>query len=76
MDRIVSNVNDDIIVSLPVSSAVAVANGGPVLPITWKGMLDSIRQCQPADLWLMISPELYATFWNLSLYDISFPKER
>ena len=30
----------------------------------------------PATSWELISPQLYYTFWSLSLYDIFVPKER
>ena len=35
-----------------------------------------LRDVLPAETWEVLSPQLYATFWSLSLYDIYLPRER
>lgn len=42
--------------------------------ITWSGVLKDINKSHPISA--AVSVEMYATFWNLTLYDIHFPKER
>lgn len=37
-------------------------------------MKDIVYQYLPSDIWNAISPELYLTFWSLSLYDVFLPK--
>jgi THO complex subunit 2 len=37
-------------------------------------MKEVVCQSLPADIWCAISPELYLTFWSLSLYDVFLPK--
>lgn len=37
-------------------------------------MKDVVCQYLPEDIWCAISPELYLTFWSLSLYDVFLPK--
>lgn len=34
------------------------------------------RALLPAEVWKAISPELYTTFWSLSMYDLQVPKEQ
>ena len=40
-----------------------------------KGIVGAVKEILPADTWTLISPELYATFWSLSLYDIAPPEK-
>ncbi|XP_020177140.1 THO complex subunit 2 isoform X1 [Aegilops tauschii subsp. strangulata] len=44
--------------------------------IMWSDLLNTIRTILPAKAWNGLSPELYATFWGLTLYDLNFPKDR
>jgi THO complex subunit 2 len=37
-------------------------------------MKEIVYQYLPSDIWNAISPELYLTFWSLSLYDVFLPK--
>lgn len=37
-------------------------------------MKNVVCQYLPADVWCAISPELYLTFWSLSVYDVFLPK--
>ncbi|KQK15799.1 hypothetical protein BRADI_1g24950v3 [Brachypodium distachyon] len=44
--------------------------------IMWSDLLNTIRTILPTKAWIALSPELYATFWGLTLYDLHFPKDR
>ncbi|CAM0909455.1 unnamed protein product [Alopecurus aequalis] len=44
--------------------------------IMWSDLLNTIRTILPTKAWNSLSPELYATFWGLTLYDLHFPKDR
>ncbi|KAM3353633.1 hypothetical protein ACQJBY_024659 [Aegilops geniculata] len=44
--------------------------------IMWSDLLNTIRTILPTKAWNGLSPELYATFWGLTLYDLHFPKDR
>ena len=35
-----------------------------------------LRSVLPEGCWDLLSPQLYGTFWRLSLYDILVPRER
>ena len=37
------------------------------------GVVGAVKEIMPASMWSLLSPELYATFWGLSLYDIEPP---
>jgi THO complex subunit 2 len=39
-------------------------------------MKDVVCQHLPAEVWTALSPELYLTFWSLSLYDVFVPKSK
>lgn len=39
-------------------------------------MKDVVCQYLPAEVWSALSPELYLTFWSLSLYDVFVPKSK
>ncbi|KAF0916503.1 hypothetical protein E2562_007582 [Oryza meyeriana var. granulata] len=45
-------------------------------PIMWSDLLSTIRKTLPTKAWNGLSPDLYATFWGLTLYDLHFPKDR
>lgn len=38
--------------------------------------MSCMRDVFPESMWESISPQLYATFWSLSLYDIEVPVDR
>ncbi|XP_010531606.1 PREDICTED: THO complex subunit 2-like [Tarenaya hassleriana] len=44
--------------------------------IMWSGLLDTVRTMLPSKAWNSLSPDLYATFWGLTLYDIYVPRNR
>jgi len=41
-----------------------------------KEFLTQVKSLLPESVWESLSPELYVTFWSLSLYDIYVPKAR
>ncbi|RWR76239.1 THO complex subunit 2 isoform X1 [Cinnamomum micranthum f. kanehirae] len=50
--------------------------GSPQMPITWSDLLDTVRSVLPSKAWNSLSPDLYATFWGLTLYDLYVPTNR
>jgi THO complex subunit 2 len=40
-----------------------------------EGIVTAVEELLPVSTWECISPQLYATFWSLSLYDIDVPKQ-
>ncbi|CAH2033971.1 unnamed protein product [Thlaspi arvense] len=48
----------------------------PVKAIMWSDVLDTVRTMLPSKSWNSLSPDLYATFWGLSLYDLHVPRNR
>ncbi|CAO2181939.1 unnamed protein product [Urochloa humidicola] len=44
--------------------------------IMWTDLINTVRSILPAKAWNSLSPDLYATFWGLTLYDLHFPKDR
>ncbi|OVA14452.1 THO complex [Macleaya cordata] len=60
-----------------VSSAKLVLDlGYPRKPIMWTDLLDTVQTMLPTKAWNSLSPDLYATFWGLTLYDLYVPKSR
>ncbi|CAO2828526.1 unnamed protein product [Amaranthus hypochondriacus] len=50
---------------------------GPAFsPVRWSDLLGTIRTMLPPKAWNSLSPDLYATFWGLSLYDLYVPRSR
>ncbi|KAG0493290.1 hypothetical protein HPP92_004284 [Vanilla planifolia] len=45
-------------------------------PITWSDLLETVRSMLPIKSWNSLSPDLYATFWGLTLYDLYVPRNR
>ncbi|XP_024993820.1 THO complex subunit 2 isoform X1 [Cynara cardunculus var. scolymus] len=45
-------------------------------PIMWSDLLDTVRTVLPSKAWNSLSPDLYATFWGLTLYDLYVPRNR
>ncbi|XP_057478199.1 THO complex subunit 2 isoform X1 [Actinidia eriantha] len=59
------------------SSAKLVLDLGPSWkPITWSNLLDTVSTMLPSKAWNSLSPDLYATFWGLTLYDLYVPRSR
>ncbi|XP_021727131.1 THO complex subunit 2-like [Chenopodium quinoa] len=50
--------------------------GPPCNPVRWSFLLDTVRTMLPAKAWNSLSPDLYATFWGLTLYDLYVPRSR
>ncbi|KAL4575579.1 hypothetical protein LXL04_022427 [Taraxacum kok-saghyz] len=50
--------------------------GPPRKPIMWSDLLDTVRTVLPGKAWNSLSPDLYATFWGLTLYDLYVPRNR
>lgn len=50
--------------------------GPPRKPIMWSDLLDTVRTVLPSKAWNSLSPDLYATFWGLTLYDLYVPRNR
>ncbi|PKU66197.1 hypothetical protein MA16_Dca009571 [Dendrobium catenatum] len=44
--------------------------------ITWVDLLEGVRSMLPVKAWNSLSPDLYATFWGLTLYDLYVPRNR
>ncbi|KAK9115903.1 hypothetical protein Sjap_014850 [Stephania japonica] len=44
--------------------------------IMWSDLLDTVRTMLPPKAWNSLSPDLYATFWGLTLYDLYVPRNR
>eukprot|EP01018_Ginkgo_biloba_P036677 Gb_33812 [translate_table: standard] len=45
-------------------------------PVMWSDLLATVHSMLPSKAWNSLSPELYATFWGLTLYDLYVPKKR
>ncbi|CAH9146449.1 unnamed protein product [Cuscuta epithymum] len=45
-------------------------------PIFWEDLLETIKMMLPSKAWNSLSPDLYATFWGLALYDLYVPRNR
>ncbi|OWM74376.1 hypothetical protein CDL15_Pgr013280 [Punica granatum] len=50
--------------------------GSPKKPIMWSDLLATAKTMLPAKAWNSLSPDLYATFWGLTLYDLYVPRTR
>jgi THO complex subunit 2 len=44
--------------------------------MTWGELLTEVRGMLPEHTWTAISPELYLSFWTMTLYDLHVPKVR
>lgn len=58
------------------SGEVILDLGPPWKPIVWSDLLDTARTMLPSKAWNSLSPDLYATFWGLTLYDLYVPRHR
>ncbi|XP_078167250.1 THO2 isoform X2 [Carex rostrata] len=45
-------------------------------PVRWSELLNTVESMVPSKSWKSLSPDLYATFWGLTLYDLYVPKKR
>lgn len=48
--------------------------GVPRKPVKWSNLLDVVKTMLPSKAWNSLSPDLYATFWGLALYDLYVPR--
>lgn len=46
------------------------------IPCRWLNLLDTVKTMLPPKAWNSLSPDLYATFWGLTLYDLYVPRSR
>lgn len=58
------------------SSKMILDLGSPEKSIMWSDLLDTVRIMLPSKAWNSLSPDLYATFWGLTLYDLYVPRNR
>ncbi|KAE9613874.1 putative THO complex, subunitTHOC2, THO complex subunit 2 domain-containing protein [Lupinus albus] len=56
------------------SSSMVLDLGAAQNPISWSYLLDTVKTMLPSKAWNSLSPDLYATFWGLTLYDLYVPK--
>ncbi|XP_074582550.1 THO complex subunit 2 [Curcuma longa] len=61
-----SNSSNDVILDL----------GSPRRSIMWSDLLATVQSMLPSKAWNSLSPDLYATFWGLTLYDLHVPRNR
>jgi hypothetical protein len=54
-------------------AAARALDGGPV-QYSWAELTGAVSGMLPAATWAAISPQLYITFWSLSLSDLGVPK--
>lgn len=50
--------------------------GGNQNPLRWSDLLQMVTTMLPSKAWNSLSPDLYATFWGLTLYDLYVPRSR
>lgn len=54
-----------------------VLNLGPSCKtIMWSDLLNTVKTMLPTKAWNSLSPDLYVTFWGLTLYDLYVPRNR
>ncbi|RZC14072.1 THO complex subunit 2 isoform B [Glycine soja] len=58
------------------SASMVLNLGSDQNPISWSYLLDTVKTMLPSKAWNSLSPDLYATFWGLTLYDLYVPKNR
>ncbi|KAH9746029.1 THO complex subunit 2 [Citrus sinensis] len=49
---------------------------GSQKPVMWSDLLDTVKTMLPSKAWNSLSPDLYTTFWGLTLYDLYVPRDR
>ncbi|KAK9750246.1 hypothetical protein RND81_02G181900 [Saponaria officinalis] len=60
----------------PTGASAMVLDRGSGKLERWSDLLDTIRTMLPSKAWNSLSPDLYATFWGLTLYDLYVPRNR
>ncbi|OMO85127.1 hypothetical protein CCACVL1_10420 [Corchorus capsularis] len=58
------------------SDGVILDLGPPQKPIVWAELLDTVKTMLPSKAWNNLSPDLYVTFWGITLYDLYVPRNR
>ncbi|XP_073059510.1 THO complex subunit 2 [Primulina eburnea] len=58
------------------SSKLVLDIGSCLKTFSWFNLLETIRTMLPSKAWNSLSPDLYATFWGLTLYDLHVPRNR
>ncbi|KAE9597521.1 putative THO complex, subunitTHOC2, THO complex subunit 2 domain-containing protein [Lupinus albus] len=58
------------------SSSMVLDLGSAQNPSSWSYLLDTVKTMLPSKAWNSLSPDLYATFWGLTLYDLYVPRKR
>uniref|UniRef100_A0A1D1YC63 THO complex subunit 2 n=1 Tax=Anthurium amnicola TaxID=1678845 RepID=A0A1D1YC63_9ARAE len=61
---------------LELSLDVLLEMTSPRTSIRWLDLLGIVRTMLPSKVWNSLSPDLYATFWGLTLYDLYVPRNR
>ncbi|KAK6146705.1 hypothetical protein DH2020_020574 [Rehmannia glutinosa] len=62
--------------SSDLSTTLILDLGSSCKPISWLNLLDTVKTMLPPKAWNSLSPDLYATFWGLTLYDLYVPRNR
>ncbi|XP_074309319.1 THO complex subunit 2 isoform X2 [Silene latifolia] len=60
----------------PIGAGSLVLDVGSKKHGRWSDLLNTIRTMLPSKAWNSLSPDLYATFWGLTLYDLYVPRNR
>ncbi|KAJ8760884.1 hypothetical protein K2173_021922 [Erythroxylum novogranatense] len=58
------------------SDKLSLELGASQEPIMWSELLETVKTMLPSRAWNSLSPDLYATFWGLTLYDLHVPRGR
>ncbi|XP_022991162.1 THO complex subunit 2-like isoform X1 [Cucurbita maxima] len=58
------------------SADVVLELGSSRKPVRWSDLLDAVKSMLPPKAWNSLSPDLYTTFWGLTLYDLYVPQSR
>ncbi|KAL9382224.1 hypothetical protein Peur_025259 [Populus x canadensis] len=58
------------------SGGVILDLGSSHKSVTWSDLLETVKTMLPSKAWNSLSPDLYATFWGLTLYDLYVPRNR
>lgn len=58
------------------SADVVLELGSLQKPVRWSDLLDTVKSMLPPKAWNSLSPDLYTTFWGLTLYDLYVPRSR
>ncbi|KAL3652904.1 hypothetical protein CASFOL_002585 [Castilleja foliolosa] len=57
-------------------TALVLDLGSSRKPVSWLNLLDTVKTMLPPKAWNSLSPDLYVTFWGLTLYDLYVPRSR